>query len=183
MDFNIESSNPTNVGCAIRSYECWVLDCANCRRLCRGHHSLLWLAFVSFFGFCVFHAISIIKVNDVASGCVRDAFGRYMNSAPLTCAPSIGKSIGTSGWCMSLDTCNSKSCTHSVPFPRRGIAGGVCLLRLYLKFVMSDDLLSCWLSAFKRKWGECGRYSYSCYSFVCKGCYFCLFIYNLLIIN
>ena len=44
---------------------------------------------------------------------------------------------------MSLDTCNSKSCTHSVPFPRRGIAGGVCLLRLYLKFVMSDDLLSC----------------------------------------
>ena len=50
----------------------------------------------------------------------------------------------TSGWCMSLDTCDSKSCTHSVPFPRRGIAGGVCLLRLYLKFVMSDDLLSCW---------------------------------------
>lgn len=49
----------------------------------------------------------------------------------------------TSGWCMSLDTCDCKSCTHSVPFPRRGIAGGVCLLRLYLKFVMSDDLLSC----------------------------------------
>ena len=50
----------------------------------------------------------------------------------------------TSGWCMSLDTYDSKSCTHSVPFPRRGIAGGVCLLRLYLKFVMPDDLLSCW---------------------------------------
>ena len=26
---------------------------------------------------------------------------------------------------MSLDTCDSKSCTHSVPFPRRGIAGVV----------------------------------------------------------
>ena len=30
----------------------------------------------SFFGFCVFHAILIIKVTDVASGCLRDAFGR-----------------------------------------------------------------------------------------------------------
>ena len=44
---------------------------------------------------------------------------------------------------MSLDTCESKSCKHSVPFPRRGIVGGVGLLRLYLIFVMFDDLLSC----------------------------------------
>lgn len=29
----------------------------------------------SFFVFCVFHGILIIKVNDEASGCLRDAFG------------------------------------------------------------------------------------------------------------
>ena len=55
----------------------------------------------------------------------------YMNSAPLTCAPRMGKSIGTMGWCMSFDTCESKSCTHSVPFPRFGIFGAVVLLILY----------------------------------------------------
>lgn len=27
------------------------------------------------FFFCVFHGVLIIKVNDVSSGCVRDAFG------------------------------------------------------------------------------------------------------------
>ena len=94
----------------------------------------------------------------------------YMNSAPLTCAPRVGKSMGTSGWCMSLDTCESKSCTHSVPFPRRGIAGGVGLLRLYLIFVMIDDLLSCWLSAFKKKWGVGCHYNYSYYSLIYRGC-------------
>ena len=55
----------------------------------------------------------------------------YMNSAPLTCAPRMGKSIGTMGWCMSFDTCESKSCTHSVPFTRFGIFGAVVLLILY----------------------------------------------------
>ena len=66
----------------------------------------------------------------------------YINSAPLTCAPRMGKIIGTMGWCMSFDTCESKSCTLSVPFPSRGIAGGVGLLRLYFIFVMSVNLLS-----------------------------------------
>ena len=55
----------------------------------------------------------------------------YINSAPLTCAPRIGNSIDTSDWCMSFDTCESKSCTHSVPFPRFGIFGAVVLLILY----------------------------------------------------
>ena len=68
---------------------------------------------------------------------------KNINSAPFTCAPRIGKSMGTMGWCMSFDTCESKSCTLSVPFPSRDIAGGVGLLRLYLIFVMFDDLLSC----------------------------------------
>lgn len=55
----------------------------------------------------------------------------YMNSAPLMCAPSTGNSMGTSDWCMSFDVCESKSCTHSVPRPRFGMAGGVDLLMLY----------------------------------------------------
>ena len=144
----------------------------------------------------VFHIFLIIKVIDMTSGCVRDAFdwrvllfilqsynicgwqsyvgvrcwfflrkkllccdvevvvcfllpivwmlvctknllvsfllrSYYMNSAPLTCAPRMGKSIGTMGWCMSFDTCESKSCTHSVPFTRFGIFGAVVLLILY----------------------------------------------------
>ena len=29
----------------------------------------------SFFVFCVFHGVLIIKVNDEASGCLRDVFG------------------------------------------------------------------------------------------------------------
>ena len=66
----------------------------------------------------------------------------YINSAPLTCAPRIGKRIDTSDWCMSFDTCESKNSTHSVPFPSRGIAVGVVLLPLYLLFVMSAKLLS-----------------------------------------
>ena len=56
---------------------------------------------------------------------------KSINSAPFTCAPRIGKSMGTMGWCMSFDTCESKSCTHSVPFPRFGIFGTVVLLILY----------------------------------------------------
>ena len=56
---------------------------------------------------------------------------KNINSAPLTCAPRMGKSMGTMGWCMSFDTCESKSCTHSVPFPRFGIFGTVVLLILY----------------------------------------------------
>ena len=66
----------------------------------------------------------------------------YINSAPLTCAPRIGNSIDTSDWRMSFDTCESKSSTHSVPFHSRGIAVGVFLLKLYLLFVVSANLLS-----------------------------------------
>ena len=61
----------------------------------------------------------------------------YVNSAPLTCAPRIGKSMGTMGWCTSFDTCEGKRVTLSVSFPRRGIAGGVVLLRLYFIFFLS----------------------------------------------
>lgn len=60
----------------------------------------------------------------------------YMNSAPLTCAPSIGKSIGTMGWCMSFETCESKSATLSSPRPRFGIFGAVVLLISYFIFFL-----------------------------------------------
>lgn len=78
----------------------------------------------------------------------------YMNSAPLMCAPSTGNSMGTSDWCMSFDVCESKSCTHSVPRPRFGMAGGVGLLMLYFISVLSFlfvNVLNYWLSAFERE--------------------------------
>ena len=37
------------------------------------------------------------------------------------------------GSCMSFDTWESKSCTHSVPFPSFGIAGAVEIVILYFK--------------------------------------------------
>ena len=78
------------------------------------------------------------------SACFLPTFVGIHEFCPTYLCAKYWEKHWTSGWCMSLDTCDSKSCTHSVPFPRHGIAGGVCLLRLYLKFVMSDDLLSCW---------------------------------------
>ena len=47
----------------------------------------------------------------------------YWNSAPLTCAQSIGKSIGIRGSYMSFETCESRILMHSVPLPRYGILG------------------------------------------------------------
>ena len=58
----------------------------------------------------------------------------YINFAPLTCAPRIGKSMGTMGWCMSFETCESKRATHSSPRPRFGIFGAVVLLISYFIF-------------------------------------------------
>ena len=107
----------------------------------------------------------------------------YMNSAPLTCAPRIGKSIGTMGWCMSFETCESKICTHSVPFPRRCMAGGTVLLRSYLIFVTSANLLIIDYQPFRGSRVWTWRYSYSCYSFVNKGYDLCFSIYNYLIVN
>ena len=60
----------------------------------------------------------------------------YINSAPLTCAPRIGKSIGTMGWCMSFETCESKSATLSSQRPRFGIFGAVVLLISYFIFFL-----------------------------------------------
>ena len=41
----------------------------------------------------------------------------------ITCAPRIGKSIGTMGWCMSFETCESKSAALSSLRPSFGIFG------------------------------------------------------------
>ena len=62
--------------------------------------------------------------------------------------------MGTSDWCMSFDVCESKSCTHSVPRPKFGMAGGVGLLMLYfisVLFVLFVNVLNYWLSAFERE--------------------------------
>ena len=56
----------------------------------------------------------------------------YWNLEPLTCAPSMGKSIGTRGSCMSFDTCESRILMHSVPFPSLGILGADAFMMLYL---------------------------------------------------
>ena len=67
---------------------------------------------------------------------------RYWNSAPLMCAPSMGKSIGTRGACMSFDVCESSNLTHSVPLPRVGIAGQSLLkYRISLIFCFLDELI------------------------------------------
>ena len=41
---------------------------------------------------------------------------RYMNLAPLMCAPRAGKIIGTIGSCMDFDACESKNGTIFVHF-------------------------------------------------------------------
>ena len=56
----------------------------------------------------------------------------YWNSAPIMCAPSIGKNIGTKGSYMSFEACESRILIHSVPFPSLGISGALCLLISYL---------------------------------------------------
>ena len=61
----------------------------------------------------------------------------YINFAPLTCAPRIGKSMGTMGSCMSFDACEGKSATFLRPRPRFGIFGAVVLLMSHFIFFLS----------------------------------------------
>ena len=70
----------------------------------------------------------------------------YMNSAPLLCAPRIGKSVGTSGWCMSRDTCESKKLQTFGAFAEfwhgwRGVFADVVF-----HSVLFVNELNCWLS-------------------------------------
>ena len=46
------------------------------------------------------------------------------------------ESIGTMGWCMSFETCESKSATLSSQRPRFGIFGAVVLLISYFIFFL-----------------------------------------------
>lgn len=46
------------------------------------------------------------------------------------------ESMGTMGWCMSFETCESKRATHSSPRPRFGIFGAVVLLISYFIFFL-----------------------------------------------
>ena len=55
----------------------------------------------------------------------------------ITCAPRIGKSIGTMGWCMSFETCESKSAALTSPRPSFGIFGTMVLLISYFMFILS----------------------------------------------
>ena len=58
--------------------------------------------------------------------------GTPFPSRLVLCAPSMGKSIGTRGSCMSFEACESSNLMHSVPLPSVGIAGVVGFEMSYL---------------------------------------------------
>ena len=63
----------------------------------------------------------------------------YWNSAPLMCAPRMGKNIGTRGSYMSFDACERRKRQNSVPFPRLGILGAVDVVMLYMLIICFLD--------------------------------------------